>query len=100
MFTKANTERGFDLIRFKDLYDSNCNIQHSSLATQDCIWLGIEDADPKIMASKTKKGGTGWVAYEIPTDVLLTTRMHLNRQQCFKLAKVLIKFALTGKLGD
>ena len=98
MFTKSNTERGFGLVKFKDYYDCDCNIQHSSLATEECIWLGVQDAEPQIMASNTKEGGVGWVPYDIPKEVLLNTRMHITRKQSFKLAKVLLKFALTGKL--
>jgi hypothetical protein len=50
------------------------------------------------MASKTPQGGTGWVKYNIPDDVLLTTRMHLSRKDALKLLPKLIKFILTGEL--
>jgi hypothetical protein len=56
------------------------------------------DANPQIMASKTPQGGTGWVKYNIPDDVLLTTRMHLSRKDALKLLPKLIKFILTGEL--
>jgi hypothetical protein len=95
---RTKTNRGFALIEFRDLYDSKCNIQKSSLATKDAIWFGIEDAEPKIMASKTPEGGTGWVAYLIPEDVLLNTRMHLSRDQVKKLLPILQKFVETGEI--
>ena len=93
---KTKTERGFDLIQFNDLDDAKCNIQESSSA--DAIWIGIEDVDPKILASKTPQGGTGWVKYDIPDDVLFTKRMHLNREQVKKLLPILQEFVDTGKL--
>ncbi len=98
MFNLTKTNRGFKLIEFNDLYDVKCNIQKSSLATEDAIWFGVEYADPKIMASKTPEGGTGWVSYNIPDDVMFTTRMHLSREQVRKLLPILQRFADNGEL--
>lgn len=95
---KKKTERGFDLIEFDDLYSTKCLIQESSLATEDAIWFGPDNADPKILASKTKEGGTGWVPYLIPEDVSLTTRMHLSREQVKKILPVMKKFVKKGKI--
>lgn len=95
---KNVTNRGFPIIHFTDLYGARCSLQKSSLATEDAIWLGIDDADPKILASRTPQGGTGWVPYEIPEDVSLTTRMHLTRKQAKKLVKALKVFIKTGDL--
>ena len=50
------------------------------------------------MASKTPEGGTGWVPFSIPEDVLLTTRMHLNREGAKKLIELLQDFVDTGSL--
>lgn len=97
-FTETLTNRGFKLIKFEDLYGSRCNIQKSSLATEDAIWFGIEDAEPKIMASKTKEGGVGWVDYPIPEDAFLTTRMHLDREQVKELIPILQQFVDTGEI--
>jgi len=94
----TKTNRGFNIITFKDRYDADCSLQKSSIATEDCIWLGIDDAKPQILASKTKEGGTGWVSYHIPSDVLLTTRMHLTQKQVKKLLPHLIKFVETGNI--
>jgi len=95
---ESYTQRGFKLIEFIDLYEKKCNIQKSSLATEDAIWFGVENANPQIMASKTEKGGTGWVDYAIPEDVFLTTRMHLTREQVEILIPVLQKFVDTGEI--
>lgn len=99
-FKQSATARGVGLIEFKDFYDADCNIQESSLASENAIWLGINDVNPLIMASQTKEGGTGWVKYPIPKEVLLTTRMHLTQEQVKKLLPILQAFAETGKLPE
>lgn len=95
---QKKTDRGFSISNFKDLYGMECSLQKSSLATQDAIWLGVSDCKPKIMASKLKQGGTGWVDYPIPEDVLLSTRMHLSREQVQELLPYLVKFVETGEI--
>ena len=92
------TGRGFALYEFKDSYDKSCSLQESSSAEEEKIWFGINDAEPKIMASKTFQGGTGWVPYPIPEDVLLNTRMHLTRDQVRELLPILINFVETGDI--
>lgn len=42
------TERGFELIKFKDIYGSECSLQQSSIALRKrpgtgAIWFGVED---------------------------------------------------------
>jgi hypothetical protein len=96
----GTTSRGFSIISFTDLYGDQCSLQKSSLATEDAIWLGIDDANPQIMASKTPQGGTGWVPYEIPKDVLLSTRMHLNRTLAKELVEKLNIFIETGDVNE
>jgi len=93
-----HTARGFALSTFKDMYGSGCSLQKSSLATEDAIWLGIDDAEPKILASQTPEGGTGWVPFNIPDGVSLTTRMHLNKDQAWELSRALRVFAVTGDI--
>ena len=98
MIELKRNHRGFVFGEFEDEYGQKCSIQKSSLATEDAIWLGVDDADPKIMASKTEKGGVGWVPYPIPEDVLLSTRMHLTREQVEELLPILQCFVDTGEL--
>jgi len=106
MTTMKKTDRGFAIQEFKDRYGAKCSIQKSSLATEDCIWLGIDDPDPKIMASDAPKHGiqtaatTGWISYPIPKDVLLTTRMHLTQAQVEKLLPILTRFVETGEIDE
>lgn len=98
------TSRGFAIAHFDDLYGAKCSIQKSSLATDDAIWLGVDDANPKILASQAKSVGittdvkTGWIDYPVPEQVLLTTRMHLNREQVAALLPLLQRFVDTGEL--
>ena len=95
---ESTTERGFKLIEFTDRYDHKCNIQKSSLGTEDAIWFGVESAEPKILASKVMKGGCGWVDYPIHEDVMLNTQMHLTIDQVRGLLPILQKFVDTGEL--
>lgn len=64
------TSRGFDVYEFLDRYDNECSLQKSSIATEDCIWLG------------TDKGG----------------RMHLTPAQVKEIIPILQKFVETGEI--
>ncbi len=83
----TNTDRGFPLITFKDAYNKSCSLQISSVADYDAVWLGIDDPDPMVLASRAGRVGinttqtTGWIPYPINTEVSITTRMHLNGEQ-------------------
>ncbi len=107
-FKKGENQRGFSYIEFNDRYGQKCSIQKSSLATEDAIWFGIDDADPKIRCHDAIQMGirekhnderdNGWCEYKIPDDVLLHTRMHLNREQVKELLPILLRFAETGEI--
>ena len=96
-FEETKTNRGFKLLQFSDDYDTKCDIQESS-HIEPHIWLGTNSPNPKIMASKTKNGGTGWVEYEIPDDVLISHRMHLTPEQSIALGLKLLKYGLFEEL--
>ena len=96
---ETKTDRGFSLLEFKDYYGESCSLQKSSLAGEDAIWFGIDDAHPQILASKVIPGGTGWVRYDIPEDVLLHTRMHLTQAQVEALLPILMRFVAEGKVS-
>lgn len=106
--TMNKTQRGFNIEEFTDLYGAKCSLQKSSLATEDAIWLGVNNADPKIMSSDAIRMGlkertfteedNGWTSYDIPEEVLMTTRMHLSREQVKELLPILKKFVKTGEL--
>lgn len=87
-----HTSRGFEIVEFNDRYDVPCSLQASSLAKYlvpgtSAVWLGVVDAQPKCLHGDAKALGVktdatcGWVPYPIPEQVMLSTRMHLNRKQ-------------------
>lgn len=96
-YRKTLTNRGFKLLQFKDAYEETCDIQESSSITPH-IWLGTHSPNPKILASKINPNQTGWTNYELPEEVLISHRMHLNQKQCISLALKLLKFGIFRKL--
>jgi hypothetical protein len=109
--TVEKTERGFEIINFDDRYGVPCSLQQSSLAGDGdeppghtAIWLGPNNADPKIMKSKADLFGltlppgevSGWMSYPIPQEVSLTTRMHLDREAVTQLVYRLQHWLDTG----
>jgi hypothetical protein len=87
------TQRGFGRIEFKDRYDVACSLQRSSLASEDCVWLGCDEPDPKVCIP-----GKGWQKVQLPEDCVTNTRMHLTRQQAKGLLPHLQAFARTGEI--
>jgi hypothetical protein len=67
----ASTSRGFAIVEWRDRYDVPCSLQKSSLATEDCIWLGT-----------------------------ITDRMHLSQEMIRNLLPILQRFADTGELTE
>lgn len=99
------TERGFALQEFRDHYGEKCSLQQSSLATENAIWLGIQEMTPRILASKAIQLGidtqgqtTGWVDYPLPYEVFCSTRMHLTQAQVGALLPYLLLFVETGSI--
>lgn len=95
---RNQTQKGFDYYEFKDRYNIPCSIQKSSLASEDAIWLGVDDPNPRILASKNDPDKTGWEKYYVPKEVLITSRMHLTRMQVRELLPILKRFADTGEI--
>jgi hypothetical protein len=89
---KNKTNRGFGIIEFADRNGQECSLQKSSIATESCIWLGVDDANPLVLEI-----GKGWVPVSFPENTLFHTRMHLNRKQVKALLPHLTKFAETGE---
>lgn len=89
------TKRGFDRGEFFDQMGEACSIQESSLATDSCIWLGINEVVPQVFVP-----GDGWKPVELPThgEVLKSGRMHLTQKQVAALLPLLQKFVETGRL--
>ena len=93
MMKYSNTQRGFAIIKFSDRNDQGCSLQKSSIATEDCLWLGVQDANPLVLVP-----GEGWQPVSFPSDTLFSTRMHLNREQVEALLPLLQHFVDRGNL--
>lgn len=103
-FKRKTTDRGFSLLEFEDLYGVRCSIKASSLADAAAIWVGVDDPDPKIMATDAHKIGIltdkncGWIPYSLPEQVMVNTHMHLTQDQVRQVLPALQHFAETGDL--
>lgn len=94
------TARGFALLEFSDRYGEWCSIQKSSLATEDAIWVGLDQVTPKIMAKDVRDDLTGWINLPLPEGVHIGGRMHLTKDQAREVAQVLLSFAETGEINE
>lgn len=103
-----STLRGFPIIYFKDKYGVSCSLQMSSLAEYEqpgvsAVWLGVVDTQPKVMAKEAYAVGVkteetvGWVPFPIPDQVLISSRMHLDRNQVESLICHLSKWLKYGE---
>ena len=63
------TERGSSILVFEDRDGVECSLQSSSIATEECIWLGVNE-----------------------------NRMHLNQKQVKRLLPHLKNFVETGDI--
>ena len=107
---QTRTHRGFKIVEFNDRYGVSCSLQASSLAEYEepgisAVWLGPNDADPKVMASEAASVGVvtnetcGWVPYPVPDNVMMNTRMHLDREQVASLIRHLQEWLRNGSFG-
>jgi len=71
------TQRGFARMEFRDIYDTECSLQKSSLADRDAIWLGCDK-----------------VLFHL--GEYHNQRMHLDQQAVKELLPYLKRFARTG----
>lgn len=98
------TERGFQIVKFKDANGVECSLQQSSaisLAREGAmespgssfIWLGCDKADPKEFVPF---GEPSWRPVEMPATYVANTRMHLNTEQVKMLIASLESWLETG----
>lgn len=95
------TARGFAIYEFTEVNGEPCNIQKSSSAMADCIWLGSENIGLKGFIPYV-----GWI--DVNEDqirkqfgfqnIIANNRMHLSREQVKNLVPILQKFVDTGKI--
>ena len=90
----GRTDRGFERVEFSDFYGVECSIQQSSLATEDALWLGCNEANPRMLVP-----GQGWQPVPMPPgDIVSDTRMHLSVPMVKALIKHLQAWLATKKL--
>ena len=94
-----HTERGFARQEFTDRNGKSCSIQKSSLATEDCIWLGCNEIELKRFVPRE-----GWqdvpLQQDHPSGIthIANTRMHLTREQVVEILPLLQRFVDTGEI--
>ncbi len=84
------TNRNFQIINFKDRYDTPCSIQQSSLADYDvpgvsAIWLGVDRQTGK---------------HDGVFDASNQTRMHIDLKQAKALVAVLEMWIASGSFYE
>ena len=98
------TERGFDLESFTDRNGEKCSLQKSSIATEDAIWLGVNEPVVHALAKELHPERAdelvGWLNVPLPACANVSGRMHLTQDMVKELLPRLIKFAETGELTD
>lgn len=91
------TDRGFVIAPFEDFNGVKCSVQKSSIATEDCIWLGADD-----IGLKKFKAYEGWsdvpLLFSHEEHFVANNRMHLSQDQVKALLPILTLFADTGEL--
>ncbi len=99
----AKTNRGFDITDFKDRDGNDCSLQKSSLAMEDCIWLGLNK--PTITEFVPKKGffpmtkeRMDSLKLSADSEIYQFSRMQLTQQNVRDLLPYLQNFAETGDL--
>lgn len=75
------TQRGFEFVRWLDVYGKRCSLQESKTADEPSIWLGCADNQ-----------------FDNRGDPL-SPRMHLSRDQVEALVNHLVTWLETGRLG-
>ena len=90
----TETARGFALGEFTDCNGKACSVQKSSIADEDCIWLGCDEIGLIELIP-----GQGWTPVPMPDNPhQANTRMHLNQEQVKALLPILKRFAKKGGL--
>ena len=96
-----HTSRGFAIHEFTDRNGNKCSVQKSSIATEDCIWMGCDE-----IGLKRFEPGRGWSNVELQQDHpngvthIANNRMHLTRLQVEKLLPILDRFVSTGEIEE
>jgi len=89
---------GFAYVEFVDRYNNKCSLEKSTLAFEDCIWLGCDEIGLK----KIDHQGWQYVVLNDDADAgiyyIANNRMHLTQDNVRELIPILQKFLDTGNL--
>lgn len=91
----SKTQRDFSITNFEDYNGFMCSLQKSSLATENCIWFGINETKLTVFADKSKGA---YIETDMPENFSVNTRMHLTQVRVKELLPFLQRFAETGDL--
>lgn len=102
MVKEGKTARGFDIITFTDSYGCKCELQKSSIATEDRIWLGV--GEEKI--TYRTKDQIGWSDMSFDElkqklncdELIIHNRMHLTQDMVRELLPYLQRFVKQGEI--
>lgn len=97
MKKKTFDVRGFKGLEFQDMHKESCSIQEAS---NDGIWLGINQVTPKLFLPDVDKNKKGWIDYPMPDKVQLFGRMNLDSDMVTQLMPYLISFITECEIGD
>lgn len=92
---KEFTVRGFGLYKFEDGNGVGCSLQMSSAAEEPHIWLGCDEADPKVFVPY---GDPSWQPIPMPEEYIANTRMHLTQEEVKLLLPILKRFVKEGEI--
>lgn len=81
MINLTETSRGFKRGEFVDRYGAKCSIQESSLAGENCVWLGCDHETIHHVTGES-----------------CGARMHLTRDMAVAIVMHLQRFIETGRL--
>jgi hypothetical protein len=101
MIELEETCRGFAFGIFKDNKGVECSIQDSSLATEEAIWFGVRNANPRKLINNVFQTVNYLIdqdeisSFDLYRDVLFNTRMHLTTKHVKTLIRNFEKFLTT-----
>lgn len=107
---QTHTARGFDLINFEDRNGCKCSLQKSSLADEDCVWLGMDEPDIKEFYPYPRETDESWfevtkedlnkLKHRPQNEIHCFSRMELNREQVAELLPYLQRFVEIGEITE